>query len=77
MVDGELYFSTGDEIPIEPDESVIKTATLVIKVTELPSKDGEINFPIPDTKYAKIIDAEKYVVVIMDLEWVIFKKKSR
>lgn len=37
MVDGELYFSTGEDMPIEPDESVIKTVTSVIKGIELPS----------------------------------------
>lgn len=63
-------------MPIEPDESVIKTVTSVIKGTELPSKEGEINFPILDVKYAKIIDTEEYVVVIMDLEWVRFIKKA-
>lgn len=76
MVDGELYYSTGEEMPIEPDESVIKTVTSVINGAELPSKDGEINFPIIDAKYAKINDYEEYVVVNMDLEWVKFEKRA-
>lgn len=76
MVDGELYFSTGEEMPIEPGESAIKTVTSVIKGTELPSKDGEINFPVLDAKYAKINDYEEYVVIIMDLEWVRFEKRQ-
>lgn len=74
MVDGEIYYSTGKESPIEPDESIIMNATSVIKGVELPSKDGEINFPKPDAKYAKINDYEEYVVVLMDLEWVRFEK---
>lgn len=73
MVDGEIYSSTGRESPIEPDESEIKNVTSVIKGIELPSKEGEINFPAPDAKYAKINDYEQYVVVLMDLEWVRFE----
>jgi len=76
MVDGELFITTGSELPIEPAESAIKTASSVIKETELPSKDGEINFPVPDAKYAKINDKEEYVVVMMDKEWVKFAKKE-
>jgi len=76
MVDGGLYSTTGEEVPIEPDESVIKTATSVINGTELPSKEGEINFPVSSARYAKINDSEEYVVVMMDLEWVRFEKKD-
>ena len=74
MVDGELYYSTGEEIPIEPDVNGIKTVASVIKSTKLPSEDGEINFPYSDAKYAKINDSEEYVVVLMNLEWVRFEK---
>ena len=76
MVDGELYSTTGEEMTIEPDESVIKTVTSIIKGTELPSNEGEINFPVPSTKYAKINDNEEYVVVLMDLEWIKFEKRD-
>ncbi len=75
MVDGELYFSTGEEMPIEPDESEIRTVTSVINGSELPSKDGEINFASRETKYAKINDYEEYIVVLLDSEWVKFEKK--
>lgn len=68
MVEGELYVTTGLELPIEPAESEIKKITAVIKETELPSKDGEINFQAPDARYAKINDPVEYVVVLMDKE---------
>lgn len=76
MVDGELYYSTGEEILIEPDENVIQTVASITKSTKLPSEDGEINFPYPDAKYAKINDSKEYVVVLMDLEWVRFEKRQ-
>ena len=76
IVEGELYSTTGEEIPIEPDESVIKQVTSVIGGTELPSNEGEINFPVPNAKYAKINDNEEYVVVLMDLEWIKFEKRE-
>ncbi len=77
MIDEELYSTTGEQMVIEPDESVIKTTTSVIKGTELPSKDGQINFPVEkNTKYAKINDIEGYVVVLMDSEWVRFNKRE-
>jgi len=75
IVDGDLYSTTGEEMPIDPDESIIKTATSVTMGTELPSKEGEINFPVSNAKYAKINDSEEYVVVMMDSEWVRFEKK--
>lgn len=76
MVDGEIYYATGSDIPIEVDESAIKTVTSVITGIKLPSKDGEINFPIQDAKYAKINDSEEYVVVMMNEEWVKFEKRT-
>ncbi|HZJ99383.1 MAG TPA: DUF4431 domain-containing protein, partial [Tissierellaceae bacterium] len=74
MVDGDIYSSAGKESPIEPAESIIMNVTSVIKGIGLPSKEGEINFPAPDAKYAKINDYEQYVVVLVDLEWVRFEK---
>lgn len=75
MVDGDIYSSAGKESPIEPAESIIMNVTSVIKGSGLPSKEGEINFPAPDAKYAKINDYEQYVVVLVDLEWVRFEKE--
>lgn len=76
IVDGELYSTTGEEMSIEPDESVIKTATSVINGIGLPSKEGEINFPVLNAKYAKINDTKEYVVVMIDFEWVRFEKRD-
>lgn len=75
MVEGELFTATGLLLPLEPDESAIKKVTSVIKGNELPSKDGEVNFPDPDAKYAKIKESVEYVVVLRDQEWMKFEKR--
>ena len=69
MVDGELYFSTGEILAVEIDQSAIHTVSTVTSPSKLPTKDGEINFPFPDAKYAEITDDLVYVVVMVDLEW--------
>ena len=76
MVDGEIYISTGEEIPIEPAEGSIKRVTSVSKGTTLPNIEGQINFPLPDSKYAKIDDGEEYVVILIESEWVKFAKEK-
>lgn len=75
MVEGELFTATGSLLPIEPAESEIKTITSVVKETELPAKDGEINFPNPNARYAKIKERVEYVVVLMEKEWMRFEKR--
>lgn len=55
---------------------MIRPVISVIKETELPAKDGEINFPVPDAKYTKINDTEVYVVAMQNSEWVKFTKES-
>lgn len=60
MADGELYSTTEGEMPIEPYQSAINTVTSIINETELPAKEGEINFPVPNAKYAKINGVEEY-----------------
>lgn len=76
VVDGDLYYTTGLEIPIEPGEEVIQEITRVVDPKELPKEEGEINFPVEDAKYAKIIDGEEYVVVLISNEWVRFEKRE-
>ena len=76
IVEGELYSTTGEEIPIEPDEGVIKPVTSVIGGTELPSNEGEINFPVLMQSMQRLMITKEYVVVLMDLEWIKFEKRE-
>ena len=72
MVDNELFYYTGEPLPVEPAEEAIKKIASVVLTTDTPSRNGEINMPYPDTEYAKI---EDYVVVLIDHEWVKFERK--
>lgn len=75
MVDGEIYLSTGELRLVELDPGVVKDVTNVVSSSQLPAKEGEINFPMPEAKYAKINDGSEYVVVLVDLEWEKFEKE--
>lgn len=76
VVGGEIYYTTGKEIPIEPIEEAIQKITRVVTSKELPREEGEINFPLEDALYAKINDGEEYVVVLMAHEWVKFEMRE-
>lgn len=76
VVEGEIYYTTGEEIPIEPAEEAIKKITRVVDSKKLPKEEGEINFPVEDAVYAKINDRMEYVVVLIDAEWVRFEKRE-
>ncbi|SFN32169.1 DUF4829 domain-containing protein [Proteiniclasticum ruminis] len=75
-VNGSVYTSTGEDLPIEVDPSIIQKVTHVIPGTELPSEEGTINFPLDNGSYALITDTEEYVVVSMDQEWQKFTKRG-
>lgn len=68
MVGGTLYWSTGEAIPVEVDESAIQTVTAYINT--VPQMDGQTNFsPDLSARYAQISEG---LVVLMDGEWVLF-----
>lgn len=71
MVEDELYKSTGEEMPVEVDESAILGQADSYTSGE-PAKNGEINFDRSlGNPYAKV---EGGVAVLMDSEWVLFEK---
>ena len=73
MVNGIIYYSTSNAVPGEVDESVIQYTTSYAK-NGIPQKDGEANFNRDlGTPYAVI--AENKVIVLIDNEWIEFKKK--
>lgn len=73
MVDGVLYRSTGQPVPGEPAEEVIRTVTGY--TSSLPEADGQTNFSQDLTaQYAQVkIGREWKLVVLMDQEWVLFE----
>lgn len=72
MVDGVLYWSTGEAVPVEVDESAIHTVTAYINT--VPQMDGQTNFSQDlSARYAIIkTGGEEQLVVLMDGEWVLF-----
>lgn len=74
-VDGLVYTTTGETLPIEVDPSVIQRVTCIIPGTEFPTEEGTINFPLNNGSYALITDTEEYVVVSIDQKWQKFTKR--
>ena len=44
VVEGELYYTTGMEMPVEPAEEAIRKVTAVVDHRELPKKEGKSTF---------------------------------
>lgn len=66
-VDGQLYWSTGQAISGEVDESAILGTTTY--TDDLPDEDGEANFNRDGTLYARI---DEGIAVEIDGKWVLF-----
>jgi hypothetical protein len=74
MVNGIIYYSTDNAVPVEVDESVIQYTTSYAE-NGIPQKDGEANFNRDlGTPYA-VIEGNR-VVVLIDNEWIEFKAKE-
>lgn len=69
MVDGVLYFSTGEPVPGEPDPSVIHTVTSY--TSGAPEMDGQTNFS--QDLSARYAVTDLGVVVLMEEEWILFE----
>ena len=66
-VDGQLYWSTGQAISGQMDESAILGTTTY--PDDLPAEDGEANFDRDGTLYAR---TDEGIAVEIDGEWVLF-----
>ncbi len=67
MADGVLYWSTGRQIPVEPDPGVIETSDSYTDGE--PSENGQNNFSRESVSYAQI---DMGLAVLIDGEWVLF-----
>lgn len=67
QVDGVLYWSTGQVLAAEVEESAIRETTSYI--CGLPEEEGQTNFAPAGTPYAVTGDG---VAVLLDGEWVLF-----
>lgn len=74
MDDGELYFYTAYEIPVEIEkESIIGKIESFVGNYEEPSKSGQANFDIKGSTYAKY---EKDIAVLIDKYWILFMNQE-
>lgn len=74
MVNGELYFDTGKQIPVEIDESaIIGEVRSSVNQSEKPTEEGQTNFGSIGSKYAHF---EDNIVIFINNEWVIFGKET-
>ena len=68
---GDLYRTTGKQIPAEVDESaIVGTICSVVPLSQFPAQEGESNFGQIGDPYALTADG---LLVLMDNEWTLFE----
>lgn len=72
IYEGERYFTTGLEIPVEVDDSaIVGRITAVVPYNLLPEKEGEANFGSVGAPYAMTADG---LLVLLNNEWTLFQQ---
>ena len=71
IYEGDLYRTTGKEIPAEVDESaIVGEISSIVPLTQLPTKEGEANFGQIGDQFAVTSNG---LLVKMNHEWVVFE----
>lgn len=74
VYNNQIYTNTGEELPIEVEESeIVGRITSTVSGCEWPSIEGQANFDALDTPYAMI---EEGLVVLFNHEWTLFELHS-
>ena len=74
VYNGELYYTTGKQVPAEVDESaIVGKVVSVVPLSELPKEEGQANFGEVDIPYALISEG---LVVKVNNEWTMFEKDN-
>ena len=72
IYEGERYFTTGLEMPVEVDESaIVGHITSVVPYNRLPENEGEANFGSVGDPIAMTSDG---LLVLWDHEWTLFQQ---
>ena len=75
VYEGNLYRTTGKQIPAEVDDSaIVGRISSVVSLSQLPSNEGEANFGEVGDPHARTSDG---LLVIMGHEWVLFEKSIK
>ena len=71
MYEGNLYRTTGKEIPAEVDETaIVGSIRSVVPLSQFPANEGEANFGQVGDPYALTADG---LVVLLNNEWTLFE----
>ena len=71
MYEGNLYKTTGKQIPAEVDETdIVGNISSVVPLSQFPTNDGEANFGQVGDPYALTADG---LVVLLNNEWTLFE----
>ena len=74
MYNGEIYCSTGKQMPGEvAEDAIIGEITSTVPLSQWPEEDGQANFDILGAAYANTSDG---IVVFIDNEWTLFEKRE-
>ena len=74
MYDGEIYCTTGKQIPIEVDESaIVGEVTSVVPLSQWPNEEGQANFGEKGMSFAVISDG---FLVMVENEWTLFEPQT-
>lgn len=74
MVDDTLYYSTGNEITAEIEESdFLGRIMSPCSISQLPTQNGQANIPFEGAPYAQYEDG---IVVLIDEEWTLFESRD-
>ncbi|MDO4573215.1 MAG: hypothetical protein Q4C13_07585 [Clostridia bacterium] len=74
VYNGEVYCTTGKQVPAEVDESaIVGKVTAVVPLSEWPSEEGQANFGEIGAPYAITSDG---LVVEVNNEWTIFELRT-
>lgn len=74
MLDGELYFYTPYEVPVEIEKKdIIGEVKSLVGNYQVPSKNEQANFDIKGSKYARY---EESMAVLIDKEWLLFMNEE-
>ena len=75
MYEGNLYKTTGKQIPAEVDETaIVGNISSVVPLSQFPTNDGEANFGQVGDPYALTADG---LVVLLNNEWTLFELLSQ
>jgi hypothetical protein len=74
MYDGDIYCTTGKQVPGEvAEDAIIGRITSTVSLTQWPEEDGQANFDGLDSPYAMTSDG---FVVLFNNEWTLFELRE-